>query len=155
MTRAGMEVLQRELSDWKLVKRPVMVKQLQEARGHGDLSENAEYHAAREELLRIDKKIHQLEGTIQSAVLVDESAVKTDQVRLFTRVRVLDAANDREREFIIVSPAEADPVEGRISHTSPVGQGLLGRKVGEDVDIVIPAGTVQWRILDIRSIQDR
>jgi transcription elongation factor GreA len=153
ITRAGMEKLLTEIDEWRNQKRPAMVKQLASARSQGDLSENAEYHAAREELLRIDQKIMQLENTLHSAVLTDETSVKTDQVRILTRVRILDHSKNVEREFTLVSPAEADPAEGRISHQSPVGQGLMGRKVGEMVEIQVPAGTVSWTILEILPIQ--
>jgi transcription elongation factor GreA len=155
ITRAGMEKLLTELDEWKSRKRPAMVKQLASARSHGDLSENAEYHAAREELLRIDQKIMQLENTLHAAVLTDETSVKTDQVRILTRVRILDHSKNVEREFTLVSPAEADPTEGRISHQSPVGQGLMGRKVGEMVEIQVPAGIVTWTILEILPIQSQ
>jgi transcription elongation factor GreA len=148
-----MEKLHAELQQWRNVKRPAMVRQLATARGHGDLSENAEYHAAREELVRIDQKIFQLEITLRSAVLVDESSVKTDQVRVYTRVRVFDAQKKTEKEFSLVSPAEANPVEGKISHNSPVGKGLIGSKVGDTVEIQIPSGSVSWTILEILPIQ--
>lgn len=153
MTRAGMEKLLTELDDWKNRKRPAMVKQLASARSHGDLSENAEYHAAREELVRIDQKIMQLETTLHSAVLTDVTSVKTDQVRILTRVRILDHSKNGERTYTLVSPAEADPAEGKISHQSPVGLGLMGRKVGETVEIQVPSGTVSWTILEILPIQ--
>ena len=153
MTRAGMEKLLAELDDWKSQKRPAMVKQLASARSHGDLSENAEYHAAREELARIDQKIMQLETTLHAAILTDETSVKTDQVRILTRVRILDHSKNAERTFTLVSPAEANPTEGKISHQSPVGQGLMGRKVGETVEIQIPSGSVSWTILEILPLQ--
>ena len=130
-----------------------MVKQLATARGHGDLSENAEYHAAREELIRIDQKIFQIEMTLRNAVLVDESNVNTDQVRAYTRVRVFDQQKKTEKEFTLVSAAEANPVEGKISHNSPVGKGLIGNKVGDTVEIQIPSGTVLWTILEILPVQ--
>jgi transcription elongation factor GreA len=147
-----MNRLQEELRDWKLVKRPHMVKQLQTAREHGDLSENAEYHAAKEELARIDAKIHKLQAMLDESVLMDASKVNTDQVRLLTRVRIRDERKKSNREFTIVSVAEANPEEGRISHTSPVGKGLMGKKVGETVEIEIPAGTLNWTILEILPI---
>ncbi len=153
ITKTGVEKLQTELHEWKSVKRPAMVKQLATARGHGDLSENAEYHAAREELIRIDQKIFQIEMTLRSAVLVDETNVNTDQVRVYTRVRVLDEHKKTEREFTLVAPSEANPVEGKISHNSPVGKGLMGNKVGDTVEIQIPSGTVLWTILEILPIQ--
>lgn len=153
MTRTGMEKLLAELDDWKNRKRPAMVKQLASARSHGDLSENAEYHAAREELVRIDQKIMQIETTLHSAVVTDETSVNTDQVRILTSVRILDHSKNAERMFTLVSPAEANPSEGKISHQSPVGMGLMGRKVGETVEIQIPSGTVSWTILEILPIQ--
>jgi transcription elongation factor GreA len=148
-----MEMLITQLNELRSEKRPAMVKQLATARAHGDLSENAEYHAAREELTRIDQKIFQLEATLRAAVLVDAASVNTDQVRVYTRVRVFDVQKKREREFSLVSATEANPAEGKISHQSPVGQGLMGRKVGETVEIQIPAGTVSWKILEILPVQ--
>jgi transcription elongation factor GreA len=148
-----MEKLLTELDEWKNRKRPAMVRQLASARSHGDLSENAEYHAAREELLRIDQKIMHLDSVLRSAVLTDETSVKTDQVRILTRVRILDHSKNVERVYTLVSPAEADPAEGRISHQSPVGLGLMGRKVGETVEIQVPSGIVSWTILEILPIQ--
>ncbi|RPH94083.1 transcription elongation factor GreA [candidate division KSB1 bacterium] len=153
ITRTGIEKLVAELNEWRHDKRPAMVRQLASARSHGDLSENAEYHAAREELARIDQKIMQLEMTLQSAVLMDETSVNTDQVRILTRVKVLDNHKKVERIYSLVSPAEANPTEGKISHQSPVGQGLIGKKVGETVEIQIPSGTVSWTILEISPIQ--
>ncbi|MCB1059501.1 MAG: transcription elongation factor GreA [Calditrichaeota bacterium] len=148
-----MEKLQDELNDWKYKKRPAMVKQLQIAREHGDLSENAEYHAAKEELARIDSKIHKLEAMMHSAVMIDSSKIIADQVRLLTRVKVLDKKKKTEKEFTIVSAAEANPAEGRISHQSPIGQGLMGSKVGETVEITVPAGVVEWTILEIYPLE--
>lgn len=148
-----MEKLQAELNEWKYVKRPAMVKQLSTAREHGDLSENAEYHAAKEDLARIDAKIHQLEAMMHSAVMIDSSLIVTDQVRLLTRVKILDKKKKSERVFTIVSAAEANPAEGRISHQSPIGQGLMGSKVGETVEITIPAGVVEWTILEIFPLE--
>lgn len=153
VTKAGMEKLIAQLDEWRNQKRPVMVKQLATARAHGDLSENAEYHAAREELARIDQRIMQIELMVRSAIVVDETLVNTDQVRIFTRVRIRDEKKKSEREYSIVSSAEANPVEGKISHESPVGKGLIGAKVGETVNIEIPAGVVQWTILEILPIQ--
>ena len=148
-----MEKLQDELNDWKYKKRPAMVKQLQIAREHGDLSENAEYHAAKEELARIDSKIHKLEAMMHSAVMIDSSKIIADQVRLLTRVKVLDKKKKTEKEFTIVSAAEANPAEGRISRQSPIGQGLMGSKVGETVEITVPAGVVEWTILEIYPLE--
>lgn len=154
ITKAGYEKVAAELEEWKTVKRPAMVAQLAAARSHGDLSENAEYHAAKEDLGRIDYKIFQLETLLRNSILVDEANVNTDQVRLFTRVKIKDRSkNNAEREYALVSPTEANPVEGKINHLSPVGKGLIGAKVGEVVEIQIPAGTVLWEILEILPYQ--
>jgi transcription elongation factor GreA len=152
ISKAGLEKLIAELEQWR-ARRPAMVRQLASARTNGDLSENAEYHAAREELARIDQKILQLEAAVRSATLVDETRISTDQVRVFTRVRVRDEQKNTEREFALVSATEANANEGRISHQSPVAQGLMGRKVGETVEIQIPSGTVRWTILEILPLQ--
>jgi transcription elongation factor GreA len=153
ITKTGLEMLIAELDMWRTEKRPAMVKQLATARAHGDLSENAEYHAAREELARIDQKIMQLESMLRSSELVDASSINTDQVRIFTRVRVRDMKKNAEKMFSLVSPTEANPAQGKISHQSPVGQGLMGRKVGETVDIQVPSGTVTWKILEILPLE--
>jgi len=153
ITKSGLEKLYAELDEWRTVKRPLMVKQLAAARGHGDLSENAEYHAAREELHRIDQRIYHLETTLRAVVLVDETNVKTDQVRVYTRVKVLDQQKNLEKEFTLVAATEADPMNGKISHNSPVGKGLIGAKVGDVVEIQIPSGSVMWKILEILPVQ--
>jgi transcription elongation factor GreA len=153
ITKSGYEKVATELVEWRSVKRPQMVIQLASARSHGDLSENAEYHAAKEDLARIDYKIFQLESLLQNSILIDETNVNTDQVRLFTRVRVKDRSKNSEREYALVSPTEANPVEGKINHQSPVGKGLIGAKVGDVVEIQIPAGTVLWEILEILPYQ--
>ncbi len=153
MTKTGYQNLVRELDEWKTVKRPAMVTQLSVARGHGDLSENAEYHAAKEDLSRIDYKIFQLEMILQNAVLVNELNVNTDQVRLFTSVRVFDESKKLEKMYSLVSPTEANPTEGKINHLSPVGKGLIGAKVGDTVEIDIPAGKLTWKILEILPLQ--
>jgi transcription elongation factor GreA len=153
ITKSGYHKIVAELAEWKTVKRPAMVNQLSTARSHGDLSENAEYHAAKEDLARIDYKIFQLETMLHNAVLIDETNVNTDQVRLYTRVRILDLSKNQEREYSLVSPTEANPAEGKINHQSPVGKGLIGAKVDETVDIQIPSGSVSWKILEIMPYQ--
>jgi transcription elongation factor GreA len=152
VTKEGFNKLQEELHIWKSVKRPAMVRQMAEAREHGDLSENAEYHAAREELGKIDQKILRLESQLRVVVLIDETAVNTDQVRVFTKVRIHDNLKNVDRVYTLVSAAEANPIEGKISYDSPVGKGLMGHKVGETIDINIPSGVVTWTILEILPI---
>jgi transcription elongation factor GreA len=126
-----------------------MLKQVAEAREHGDLSENAEYHAAREELTRIHAKIYKLEQTLSNVQLIDENSIDTDQVRILTTVRIQEHSKKQQRQYTLVAQEEADPTIGKISVQSPVGRGLIGKKVGDRVTIQIPAGKVEWTILEI------
>jgi transcription elongation factor GreA len=149
LTRGGLRKLEEELREWKHVRLPEILKRVEETRGHGDLFENAEYHAAREELSRINSKIFHLEQTLAQVNLIDENSIKTDQVRILTTVRIRDHKQNAERRFTLVAAEEADPTVGKISIHSPVGKGLMGKKVGETVVIEIPAGSLEWTILEI------
>jgi transcription elongation factor GreA len=149
LTRGGLRKLEEELREWKHVRLPEILKRVEETRGHGDLFENAEYHAAREELTRINSKIFHLEQTLAQVNLIDENSIKTDQVRILTTVRIRDHKQNAERRYTLVAAEEADPAVGKISIHSPVGKGLIGKKVGETVVIEIPAGSVEWTILEI------
>ena len=149
MTRQGLRKLEEELHLWKHIRLPEALKGLRVAREHGDFFENAEYHAAREELTRINSKIFQLEETLAQVQLLDEASIGNDQVRILTTVRVGDDAKESERRYTLVSPEEADPTIGKISIHSPVGRGLIGKKVGDRVVIEIPSGKVEWTILEI------
>lgn len=134
---------------WKHTRRPEMLKRVAEAREYGDLSENAEYHAAREELSRINSKIFHLEQTLAQVHLVDEASIDADQVRILTTVHIRDHTQKMERRYTLVAPEEADPTVGKISIHSPVGRGLIGKKAGDRVTIEIPSGKVKWTILEI------
>ncbi len=149
LTRGGLRKLEEELRQWKRVRLPEILKRVEETRAHGDLFENAEYHAAREELTRINSKIFHLEQTLAQVNLIDENTIDTDQVRILTTVRIRDDRQNMERRYTLVAAEEADPTVGRISIHSPVGKGLIGKKVGERVVIQIPAGSVEWTILEI------
>ncbi len=149
LTREGLRKLEEELNSWKHIRLPEVLKGLMLAREHGDFFENAEYHAAREELTRINSKIYQLEQTLAQVQLLDEASIDNDQVRILTTVRVRDDAKKSERRYTLVSPEEADPTIGKISIYSPVGRGLIGKKVGDRVVIEIPSGKVEWTILEI------
>ncbi len=149
LTRDGLQKIEEELRLWKTKRLPEMLKQVAAAREHGDLSENAEYHAAREELTRIHAKIYQLEQTLFHVHLVDENSIDTDQVRILTTVRIQDHSKNQQRQYTLVAQEEADPTIGKISVQSPVGRGLIGKKAGDRVTIQIPAGKVEWTILEI------
>lgn len=149
LTRDGLRKLEEELREWKHTRLPDILKGVSEARGHGDLSENAEYHAAREELSRVNSKIFHLQQTLSQVHLVDEALIDADQVRILTTVRLRDRTRNRERRYTLVAAEEADPAVGKISIHSPVGRGLIGKKVGDRVTIEIPSGKVSWTILEI------
>jgi len=149
LTRDGLRKLEEELRLWKYTRLPEIIKRVSEARGHGDLAENAEFHAAREELSRANSKIFHLQQTLSQVHLVDEASIDTDQVRILTTVRVRDDKQRRERRYTLVAAEEADPSVGKISIHSPVGRGLIGKKAGDKVTIEIPSGKVNWTILEI------
>jgi transcription elongation factor GreA len=134
---------------WKNIRLPEIIKAVAHAREHGDLFENAEYHAAREELTRINSKIFHLEQTLAQVQILDESSIGNDQVRILTTVRVRDDTKKSERQYTLVSPEEANPTMGIISIHSPVGRGLIGKKVGDSVSIEVPSGRMEVTILEI------
>lgn len=149
LTKEGREKIIGELEQLKGEKRRQIAKDLAEARAHGDLSENAEYDAAKEAQAMNEKKISQLEETLAGARMVDENAIAKDQALVGATVKVSDMDTDDEYEYILVAEEESDLDTGRISIDSPVGQALLGHKVGEEVEVKVPAGTITYKILEI------
>ncbi len=149
LTEEGMEKLKAELHDLKYVKRPAISQKVATARDHGDLKENAEYHAAREELSFVETKIQQLQFRLSKARIIDSSELSTEQVTIFSRVTVKDIKRNKEIVYTLVSAEEADLKNLKISVSSPVGKGLLGKKVGEKTDIQVPAGIISYEILKI------
>lgn len=148
MTQAGFDKLKKELED-ALAQRPVISAAIAEAREKGDLSENAEYDAAREAQGHLEYKITQLRNTISNAKVIDESQVGTDKVQLMTKVKVLNVGLKREMEFTIVGETEADFAHGKLASTTPIAQALIGHTKGETVEAKVPSGTMQFKILDI------
>ena len=128
-----------------------MAEKIKEARGQGDLSENAEYDAAKEEQGEIESRIVQLENLLRNAEVIDEDVLKMDVVNLGSKVKVLDVEFDEEMEYTIVGSTEADPMNGRISNESPLGMALLGQKIGASVMADTPDGEVEFKILDIQK----
>ena len=151
MTYDGLKKMEQELENLKTVRRKEVAEKIKEARGQGDLSENAEYDAAKEEQGEIESRIVQLENLLRNAEVIDEEQLKKDVVSLGSKVKVLDVEFDEEMEYTIVGSTEADPMNGRISNESPLGIALLGQKKGASVMADTPDGEVEFRILDIQK----
>lgn len=149
VTKETLEKLQAELQKMKGVDRPAAARAIAEAREKGDLKENAEYDAAKEAQGILEAKIKQLEGVIATARIVDESTIDTSRVAILTKVTVTNLATKKEITYQIVSEKEADLKLGKISVTSPIGKGLLGKVVGEVAQVIVPAGKVEFRIENI------
>ncbi|MBQ6692729.1 MAG: transcription elongation factor GreA [Clostridia bacterium] len=149
LTAEGVKKYEERLEYLKTTGCTEIAEQIKIARGFGDLSENAEYDAAKAEQARMEYEIVEIENMLKNVVLIDEENVSTDTVNVGTTVRVKMIALNREMEYQIVGTAEANPFENRISNESPVGAGLLGHKKGEVVDIQTPGGLMQIEILSI------
>jgi transcription elongation factor GreA len=151
MTREGFEKLKAQLDHMKNEEMPRIAEAIAHARGFGDLSENAEYDAARESQGMLQARINELESKLALAYLVDKSTMPTDQVAFGARVKVFDLDLKDHEEFILVGPGEEDYDENKILCNSPIGQGLLGKKVGEVAEIAVPRGTLRLRVDEISA----
>lgn len=149
MSKEGASKLEAELKRLKYTERPKIVAEIDRARQLGDLSENAEYHAAKEAQGHLERKISELEHKISRIQVVDTDSIPTDKVYLYAKVLVKDYGFDEEVEFTIVPPEEAKPDEDIISVDSPVARGLLGKAVGETIEVSVPAGTMKYEVLKI------
>lgn len=150
MTYEGVKKLEEELEYLKTVKRKEITEKIKVALGYGDLSENSEYDEAKNEQAFTEGRIIQLENLLKNAEVVDESDISTDVVSVGSIVKVKDFEFDEEVEYTIVGSAEADPMEYKISHESPVGSSLMRKKVGDVVEVVVPEGVNKFEILGIR-----
>jgi transcription elongation factor GreA len=150
ITPDGYKKLQEELEKFLKVERPRNIKAIAEARAHGDLSENAEYHAAKERQSFIEGRIQELQNKIALAQVIDPSKISQSKIAFGARVKVLDIDTDEEKMFTLVGPDESDIKNGKISITSPVGKSLIGKSVGDMVTIQAPAKTLEYEILEIR-----
>ena len=150
MTRVGYDKLKADLEHLDAVELPKILERLAVARSEGDLSENAEYHGAQESRGMMEARINVLRDKLSRAVLVDTSQLPKDEVAFSSTVRVKDLAFDDEEEFTLVGAGEEDYDAGKIMITSPLAQGLVGKKVGDRVEIDVPQGTLKFEILDIR-----
>lgn len=151
LTYDGLKNMEAELENLKTVRRKEVAEKIKEARGQGDLSENAEYDAAKEEQAEIEARIVQLEKMLRNAEVIDEEEGAKDTISLGTTVTLLDVEFDEEMEYTIVGSAEADPMNGRISNESPVGMALLGHKKGEKIKIDTPDGEVVFKIMKFKK----
>ena len=149
LTYAGLKALEDELENLEVVKRKGVAAKIKEAREQGDLSENAEYDAAKDEQRDIEARIEELEGILKNAEVVVEDEVDFDKINVGCTIKVFDITFDEEMEFKIVGSTEANSLEGKISNESPVGQALIGKKVGDVVDVETQAGVNQYKVLDI------
>ena len=149
LTPEGYKKLNDELTHLKKVARPENIQAISEARAHGDLSENAEYHAAKERQSFIGGRIQELETKVSQAQVIDPATITQDSVAFGAKVTLLDLDSDEEVTYMLVGPDEADLKEGKISTVSPVGKALLGKIVGDEVRIVVPARTKEYEIMEI------
>jgi transcription elongation factor GreA len=148
-TEEGLQKLKEELEQLKFVERPSISNQIAESRDKGDLSENAEYDAAKEAQGMLEMKIAKLEAMYASARIIDESQLDTDKVLALSIVKIKNLATKKEMTFTLVAESEADVKTGKISISSPIGTGLLGKKVGEIAEITVPAGLMKFEIIHI------
>ncbi|MPN49820.1 Transcription elongation factor GreA [bioreactor metagenome] len=149
MTYEGLKKREEELEELKTVRRKDVAEKIKEARGQGDLSENAEYDSAKEEQAEIEARIVFLEKMLRNAEVIDEEEVSKDVISVGCTVRLFDVEFDEEVDYTIVGSAEADPMDGKISNESPVGMGLLGHKTGETVVITAPEGEIEFKVIEI------
>jgi len=149
VTKETFEKMKEELHLMKSVDRPAASKAIGEAREKGDLKENAEYDAAKEAQGMLEAKIKYLEGVIATARILDETNIDTSKVSILTKVSLTNLGTKKKVTYQIVSEKEADLKLGKISVTSPIGKGLLGKVVGDVVDVIVPAGTLKFQIEDI------
>lgn len=149
LTYEGLKKLEEELEYLKTVKRKEIAERIKVARGYGDLSENAEYDAAKEEQALVEGKIAELEKNLRNAKVIDEDELTEDTISVGATIKLFDLEFDEELTYRIVGSTEADPDAGKISNESPVGAALIGHKVGDVVDIEVPQGVIKFKVLEI------
>lgn len=150
LTYEGLKKLEDELEDLKVVKRKEVSQKIKEAREQGDLSENAEYDAAKDEQRDIEARIEELEKILKNAEVVVEDEVDLDKINIGCQVKILDIEYSEELDYKIVGSTEANSLKGKISNESPVGKALIGHKVGDTVEVETPAGVFAYKILEIQ-----
>ena len=148
-TEAGLKKLQDELNHLKSIERPGISKQIAEARDKGDLSENAEYDAAKDAQGLLELKISKLEDLLSTARIIDESKIDASKISVLSKVKIRNVSNKAEMTYTLVTENEADLKTGKISVSSPIGKGLLGKKPGDIVDIEVPNGIMKFEVIEI------
>ena len=149
LTRERLVELEHELREMKISGRADMAAKIGEARSHGDLSENAEYDAAREAAQHLELRIAKIEHTLSRARIMESKELPNDKVYILSKVKLKDLKSNETVDYILVSPEESDFDKNKISVTSPLGKGLLGKTEGESVNIAVPAGSLQYKIMKI------
>ena len=150
LTYEGLQKLENELQDSKVVRRKEVAQKIKEAREQGDLSENAEYDAAKDEQRDIEARIEQIEKILKNAEVVVEEEVDLDKINIGCRVKILDMEFDEELEYKLVGSTEANSLKGKISNESPVGKALIGAMVGDVVEVETQAGVLKYKVLEIQ-----
>lgn len=149
LTDEGLKKLEEELEYLKTQKRQEVAEKIKHARGFGDLSENSEYDEAKDEQAKVELRIVEIEKMLKNAKIIDNEEINLDIVSVGTKLKIYDFDFDEEVSYSVVGSTEADPDSGKISDESPIGKALLGRKVGETVDVDTPGGTIKLKILEI------
>lgn len=152
LTYAGLQKLEAELQDLKVVKRKEVAQKIKEAREQGDLSENAEYDAAKDEQRDIEARIEEIEAILKNVEVVVEEEVDLDKISVGCKVKIYDFEFEEELEYYIVGSTEANSLEGKISNESPVGKALIGAKVGDIIKVETQAGEIEYKVLDIQRV---
>ena len=152
LTYAGLKQYEDELQNLKVVKRKEVAQKIKEAREQGDLSENAEYDAAKDEQRDIELRIEELEKLLKNAEVVVEEEIDVNKINIGCKVKLLDVEYDEEMEFYIVGSTEANSLQNKISNEAPVGRALIGKYVGDVVDVETQAGIIQYKVLEIQRV---
>ena len=152
LTYAGLKQYEDELQNLKVFKRKEVAQKIKEAREQGDLSENAEYDAAKDEQRDIELRIEELEKLLKNAEVVVEEEIDVNKINIGCKVKLLDVEYDEEMEFYIVGSTEANSLQNKISNEAPVGRALIGKSVGDVVDVETQAGIIQYKVLEIQRV---
>ncbi|MCD7133075.1 transcription elongation factor GreA [Limosilactobacillus balticus] len=149
MTLEGKKKLEDELEEYRLKRRPEVIKRIKIARSYGDLSENSEYESAKDEQAMVESRIAQIENMLQYAEIIDNEDVDKDEVSMGRTITIQELPDEEPEEYQIVGESESDPFNGKISNESPMAKGLLGHKVGEVVEVEVPNGTIKLKIIKV------
>lgn len=149
MTLEGKKKLEDELEEYRLKRRPEVIKRIKIARSYGDLSENSEYESAKDEQAMVESRIAQIENMLQYTEIIDNEDVDKDEVSMGRTITIQELPDEEPEEYQIVGESESDPFNGKISNESPMAKGLLGHKVGEVVEVEVPNGTIKLKIVKV------